>query len=41
MAGVADAGGWAPSLRERERRRLGQSAARVRSPGSLKEAEQI
>ena len=36
----AAAGGWAPSLRGVEEA-AAQEAARVRSPGSLREAEQI
>ena len=36
----AAAGGWAPSLRDGEEA-AAQEAARVRSPGSLREAEQI
>ena len=38
MSGRAD--GWAPS-RERRMAAAAQEAARVRSPGSLREAEQI
>ena len=37
----AAAGGWAPSLRDGEEAAAAQEAARVRSPGSLREAEQI
>ena len=37
----AAAGGWAPSLRGGEEAAAAQEAARVRSPGSLREAEQI
>lgn len=37
----AAAGGWAPSLRRGEEAAAAQEAARVRSPGSLREAEQI
>ena len=37
----AAAGGWAPSWQGGEEAAAAQEAARVRSPGSLREAEQI